>query len=117
MGHPQVNGMFIDDSWSAKGPSEEDPHSVDACGLSPSDVERLTDGWSANTAAAQVEIIRRGGFVNQLLYLQQHVHQAAVEGRVSMGVFEAQLQLRRLTDLSRLEKARFRNVTAAKRDG
>lgn len=66
LGSPYIDGFYIDDSWSSKGPSEEDPRSVKACGLTPSDVADLTSGWSANMGVVQAGILKHGGYNDQV---------------------------------------------------
>ena len=45
--------------------------------MTPADVATMTKAWSANMAAVQSTIIRAGGFNEQLMYKEYHVHQAA----------------------------------------
>ena len=77
MGSPFVDGIFIDDNWSAKGPSEEDRGAVAACGLSVAEVSKMTYLWRENMDAAQRAIVASGGFNEQLMMGEYHVHQAA----------------------------------------
>eukprot|EP00054_Salpingoeca_dolichothecata_P010503 m.58577 g.58577 ORF g.58577 m.58577 type:complete len:407 (-) comp19026_c0_seq2:20-1240(-) len=65
MGSPYVDGMYIDDSWSSAGPTEEDSHAVEDCGLTPEDVEAITNGWQQTTVEAQAAILKAGGFPYQ----------------------------------------------------
>ena len=69
-------GLFIDDSWSAKGPSEEDKGAVAACGLGAVDVTTMTQLWRKHMTAVQHSIIAAGGFNEQLMLGEYHVHQA-----------------------------------------
>ena len=72
MASPFIDGFFIDDGWSASGPSEENKNAVNQTGMSPADVAAMTKAWSANMAAAQTAIINAGGsiqFNSQILYI------------------------------------------------
>jgi hypothetical protein len=77
MASPFVDGFYIDDRWSARGPSEENRSAVSQCGMSAADVAAMTTAWSANMAAAQTAIINAGGFNEQLMLGEYHVHEAA----------------------------------------
>ena len=63
MASPFIDGFFIDDGWSASGPSEENKNAVNQTGMSPADVAAMTKAWSANMAAAQTAIINAGGSI------------------------------------------------------
>ena len=63
MGHPDVEGMFLDDIWDAvKGPSEFSPSPVQDMGLSQADVKEMTAAWAQNQVAVHKQIIAMGGF-------------------------------------------------------
>ena len=64
----RAQGFFIDDNWSAHGPSEENHSAVAQCGLSPAEVAHISTAWSDNMAAAQRAIISAGGFNEQLMH-------------------------------------------------
>ena len=42
-----MDGLILDDSWSIRGPSEEDKHALEDTGLAPGDVTALILGWQA----------------------------------------------------------------------
>ena len=66
IGHPDISGIFIDDSWSAAGPSEIDPHANNDTGLSPADVQDMIIAWSGNMVAVQEKVISAGAMNWQL---------------------------------------------------
>ena len=74
----QVTRCFgiADDTWSSHGPSEENKSAVFQCGMSAADVTAMTSAWSDNMAAVQTAIIKQGGFNEQLMHGEYHVHQA-----------------------------------------
>lgn len=55
-GNPAVDGFYVDDGWSAKGPSEMDKDSVAKMGMSVADVKAMITAWSANVAACEQQI-------------------------------------------------------------
>ena len=67
---PAVAGVNIDDYWAfegqpgagANGPSEEDSHAVQDCGLSSSDVHAMHDGWQKTVAAVKDSLVVKGKF-------------------------------------------------------
>ena len=66
LGNVNVDGFYLDDDWSAAGPSEEDGDCVEKMGLSKADVANLVTAWEGNMAACQAAIVQRGGFNWQL---------------------------------------------------
>ncbi len=70
------NWFMADDTWSPKGPSEENTTAVSQCGMSTADVTAMTSAWADNMAAVQTAIIKAGGFNEQLMHGEYHVHQA-----------------------------------------
>ena len=52
-GNKAVDGFYVDDGWSANGPSEMDKDSVDKMGMSAADVQAMISAWSANVAACK----------------------------------------------------------------
>lgn len=69
LGSPFVDGFYLDDNWSARGPSEEawpcSPRGSGAgrcSGLSASDIEQIRNGWAANMEAVQTAIVAKNGF-------------------------------------------------------
>jgi len=65
--NPNIDGLFIDDHWSASGPSEEDGRCIEIIGLSTKDVTEITQGWQANTDAVHTAMIKANAFAWQLL--------------------------------------------------
>lgn len=62
MNSPFVNGFYVDDDWSASGPSEMDKDAVEKMGMSPADVSAMTDAWLANQEAWRTAVWNAGGF-------------------------------------------------------
>eukprot|EP00038_Savillea_parva_P031914 m.91837 g.91837 ORF g.91837 m.91837 type:complete len:426 (+) comp9929_c0_seq1:268-1545(+) len=66
LGNPNVDGFYLDDNWSSRGPSEEDSNCTEMMGLSKQDVQDLVAAWSKNMAACQQTIVDMDGFNWQL---------------------------------------------------
>eukprot|EP00051_Salpingoeca_urceolata_P001440 m.41044 g.41044 ORF g.41044 m.41044 type:complete len:513 (+) comp11424_c0_seq1:48-1586(+) len=67
MGNPLVSGFYLDDRWSpGRGPSEENRSAVEDIGLSPQDVQDITNGWEHNMQACQRALVDAGGWNWQL---------------------------------------------------
>ena len=47
MSHPAVDGLLLDDYWSAQGPSEIDSHMLADMGMSSAAAAAMTANWSA----------------------------------------------------------------------
>ena len=62
LGNPNIDGYFLDDGWSASGPSEEDNNCTAAMGLTAQDVSDLTAAWKKNLATVHETINTMGGF-------------------------------------------------------
>jgi len=56
-GSPLINGYYVDDDWSSKGPSEMDADSVAKMGMSPADVTAMIAAWQANQAAWRAALV------------------------------------------------------------
>ena len=63
LGSPAVDGIILDDNWSASGPSEEDIHSVADMGLSTKDVGDITAGLQQSLTALAAEAAKHGSYV------------------------------------------------------
>lgn len=67
-GNPHVEGLYVDDGWSVSGgPSEEDSHAVEDCGLSPDDVKALVAGYQEVEYAFESGLRKMGKYGFQLL--------------------------------------------------
>ena len=62
MGNANIDGLFMDDVWGSRGPSEEDKNSMADCGLGSADIAALVSGYHANMDAAKARILGDGGF-------------------------------------------------------
>ena len=69
LGSPDIDGFFLDDQWSSKGPSETPfpctPRGTGAgrCArLSPAELSDLIDAWKSNMDAVQASIVAQGGY-------------------------------------------------------
>lgn len=68
LGSPAIHGFYFDDSWTANGPTEEDPKSVAACGLTPADVADLVAASVLSRDEMFNATVAAGGFVFNHLY-------------------------------------------------
>lgn len=59
--------LDFDDQWNHNGPSEESPLAVEACGLSPADVDDLIAAFTITFKSKINATIANGGFVFDLL--------------------------------------------------
>ena len=66
LGSPAVHGFYFDDGWNEDGPTEEDPHAVAACGLSPADVQDLIAAYQLSYEQKINSTLAAGGFVFDL---------------------------------------------------
>lgn len=66
-GNAAVDGLYVDDMWSHEGPSEEDSHAVEDCGLSAEDVQDLIDGWQDVQIRFEAALQEAGKYAFQLL--------------------------------------------------
>ncbi len=60
LGHPGIAGLYLDDFWSAAGPSETDPHAVQDAGLSAADVADMTAAYRWVLAQAMAAVAAAG---------------------------------------------------------
>jgi len=65
--NPAIDGIFLDDNWSADGPAEEDPKCIEIIGLSKADITNLTNAWRATQEAIYTALITHKAYVWQLL--------------------------------------------------
>ena len=72
LGSPDIDGFFLDDAWSTKGPSETPfpctPRGTGAgrCArLSPAELSDLINAWKSNMDAVQASIVAQGGYDGQ----------------------------------------------------
>eukprot|EP00947_MAST-08B_sp_MAST-8B-sp1_P003127 g3127.t1 len=65
--HPAISGMFFDDAWGPRGPTEERPSSIADMGLSTEDVAEIIAGWKLTMAAAHHRVVQSQAFDWQLL--------------------------------------------------
>lgn len=63
LGSPAIHGFYFDDGWNSAGPTEEDPGAVEACGLSPQDVEDMIAAYKLSYEEKINVTIANGGFV------------------------------------------------------
>ena len=61
-GNLAVSGFYVNDGWSAKGPSEMDKDAVAKMGMSSADVAAMIGAWGANVAAWRQAIYDAGLF-------------------------------------------------------
>ena len=61
-------GFYVDDGWSARGPSEMDKDAVAKMGMSTADVTAMIAAWSANVAAWRQAIYDAGLFEWFMVY-------------------------------------------------
>jgi len=62
LANPNVDGFFIDDTWSKAGPAESDPATLRDIGLSTQDVADIQKGWEENMAKVKQAILKTNGF-------------------------------------------------------
>jgi len=65
--NPAIDGVFLDDNWSANGPSEEDPKCIEEIGLSKQDISDMTVAWQTTTNAVYSALISAKSFAWQLI--------------------------------------------------
>lgn len=63
LGHPGISGFYVDDDWSNGRPSEMDGNAVADMGLSPADVQAITDGYTNVTAEFYARVLSSGHFI------------------------------------------------------
>jgi len=68
-GNPKISGFFFDDVWDGNGPSEFEQHAVQDMGLSKQEVNEITNAFYSNLAQVFKELLARGKFSWQQLYI------------------------------------------------
>lgn len=63
-----VTGYYVDDDWSASGPSEMNKTSVEQMGMTPADVTAMTAAWAANVQAYRDALVAAELFEWFLMY-------------------------------------------------
>lgn len=63
LGSPAIHGLYFDDAWTLSGPSEVDPGSVAAMGLTPSDVADLVAASLLSRDEMFNATVAAGGYV------------------------------------------------------
>jgi hypothetical protein len=63
LGHPDVDGLILDDHWSAGGPSEIDSHCKEDTGLTAADVSAIMSAYSGAMAQLFQSIAHKGKFL------------------------------------------------------
>eukprot|EP00730_Choanoeca_flexa_P007323 TRINITY_DN12312_c0_g1_i6.p2 TRINITY_DN12312_c0_g1~~TRINITY_DN12312_c0_g1_i6.p2 ORF type:complete len:328 (+),score=59.23 TRINITY_DN12312_c0_g1_i6:2846-3829(+) len=66
--NPNVDGFYVDDSWSTAGPSEMDSDAVQKMGMSTQDVQDMIAAWTANQNAWRETVLDNGLFEWFLFY-------------------------------------------------
>ena len=80
-----VSGFYIDDGWSAKGPSEMDADAVAKMGMSAADVTAMKAAWLANQQAWRDAMVAKGLFEWGLYVIVVCVRVRAVPAAWSCG--------------------------------
>ena len=68
LGHPDVDGLILDDYWGGEGPSEIDSHMLQDMALSPQDVADQAAGWQAAQDRLYALAAGRGKFISDMGY-------------------------------------------------
>ena len=66
--HPAVDGLLLDDYWTASGPSEIDSNMLADMGLGGADAAAMTAAWSAAMTRLYALADERGKFVGDMSY-------------------------------------------------
>jgi len=69
--NPKVSGFFFDDQWTTSGPTEYEAHAVQDMGLSPSDLQVITNAYWSNMAEVYNTVLAKGKFSWQQLWTGQ----------------------------------------------
>ena len=87
MGNANIDGLFMDDVWSARGPSEEDRHSLTDMGLGAAEVSALVAGYNDNMAAAKARILSLGGMSWQMFDVGHATNAGPTFGREDCAAY------------------------------
>jgi hypothetical protein len=68
MDHPAVDGLLLDDYWSAAGPSEIDSHMLADMGMSSADAAAMTAAWQSSLDQLFALAARRQKFISNMGY-------------------------------------------------
>jgi hypothetical protein len=68
LGNETVDGFYIDDGWSASGPSEMDKNATECMGMTPADIAAMTEAWAANVATWRAAFVAASKFEWFLFY-------------------------------------------------
>jgi len=63
LGHPGIDGLYVDDYWGPRGPSEMDAHAVEDMGLTPGDVAAMTAAYQWVLSLAMAQVAAQGKWV------------------------------------------------------
>ena len=66
--HPDVDGLILDDYWSAAGPSEIDSNVISDMGWSGGDVAAMTSAWQGAMTRLYTMAAQRGKFLSDMGY-------------------------------------------------
>ena len=65
LGSKHVDGLILDDDWTAAGPTEENQYSAVDMGLSPAEVAEIGGNWSISLKQLQAEVVQaRASFLS-----------------------------------------------------
>lgn len=67
IGNPAISGIFIDDTWTAAGPTEEEAHAVMDTGMSKASVSAMMEAYAGNLEAVQAKVIETNAMNWQLM--------------------------------------------------
>ena len=66
--HPSVDGLLLDDYWTAGGPSEIDSHMLLDMGMGEAEAAAMTASWRAALARLYALAAGRGKFISNMGY-------------------------------------------------
>ncbi len=77
--HPDVDGLLLDDYWSASGPSEIDSHMLQDMGMSAGDAAAMTASWQGALDRLFALAAGRGKFISNMGYSGDSLSRASSE--------------------------------------